>query len=101
MGDVSHDAVHCTGEVDLIFVVHSHADQEFRLSCGDTNILSQFVPVDHKIIRIAGDSGVSHMSKLTFVSSRQKAVKNCRDFALKNQLAVDQSDLFLGRLCFA
>lgn len=71
---VSHYAVHRPREIDFVLIVHGHTYQKLGLSCCDTDVLSQLVATDHKVIRVACDSRVSHMRELSFVSPRQETV---------------------------
>lgn len=98
MGDVFHDGMHSSGKPNLIFIVHRDADEELRLSCGPSNTLTQFVPLRDKVIRVAGDSCVSHVGELNLISARQETVENGWDLALEDELAVDELDFFPGHL---
>ena len=40
VGDVPHDPMHRSGEVDLVLVVHGNTDKQFGLAHGAPNVLS-------------------------------------------------------------
>lgn len=99
MCDIPHDSVHRPREIDLIFIVHGHANQQFCLSYGRSDLLSQLVPVQYKVIWVAGHGSISHMCELSFISSRQEAVQDGGYLAFEDELAIDKSHLFPGQLC--
>ena len=101
MSDIPHDAMHGAGEVDLILVVHGHTDEELGLSHCRSNILTELVSFQHKVVRVAGHGRISHVSELSFVSSRKKAVEDGGDLAFQDQFAIDETDFLLCHLCLS
>lgn len=98
MSNVAHDAVHSPREVDFVFIVHGHTDEQLRFSHRPTNVLSQLVPVQDEIIRVASHSCISHVRELALITTWKEAVQNSRDLALEDQLTIDKSDFPPGRL---
>lgn len=76
MGNVFHDGVHCSREANFVLVVHGDAYDKLRLSDCPTDILTQLVSSVDKVVRIAGDSCVSHVRELDLVPSGQEAVED-------------------------
>lgn len=69
MGNIPHDAMHCSREIDFVLVIHCDADEELRFAHSASNILSQLITIRHELIWIACHSCVSHMSELSLVPS--------------------------------
>lgn len=69
MANVPHHTMHGPRKVNLIFVIHGDTDEEFSLTSRVRKSLSQLVPSIDEIIRITGDSRVSHMGKLRGIAS--------------------------------
>jgi len=98
MRDVFHDRVHGPRKVDFVFIDHGNTNEEFRLSCRASDVLTQLVAFRHEIVWVTSNRRVPHMCKLHFISPRQETVKNRRNFTLKNELSINESDLLLCHL---
>ena len=98
MTDILHDAVHGTGEPNLIFVIHGHANKQLRLAHCTPNLLTKLVSPLGEIVRVTGHGRVSHMRELPVVAPGQEAVQDGGDLALQDQFTVDQLHFFLGHL---
>lgn len=95
---VLHNGVHGASEIDLVLVVHGDADEQFRLASSAADALSQLVSTFDKVVGVACDGCVAHVSELDLVASRKETVENGRNLALEHELAVDELDLLLGHL---
>ena len=101
MRNISHDSMHRSCKVDFVLIVHGHTNEEFGFARGAANILSQFVPIQNEVVRVASYGSISHVRKLPLISPRQKTVQYGWNLAFQNELAVNQPDLFLCHLCLA
>jgi hypothetical protein len=88
--------VHRSGEANFIFVVHGDTNEQFSFSDCLAKGLSQCIAPFNKVVGVACDGGISHMSELDLATSRQETVQNCWDFTLQHQFTVDQLN-FLSR----
>ena len=69
MSYVAHDAVHRPGEINLVFVVHRYTDEQLCFSCRSSDILTEFVPFEDKVVGVTGYGRVTHVSKFDFISA--------------------------------
>lgn len=90
--------MHRPREADLVLVVHGDADEELGFPHRPANVLAQLVSSVDEVIRVTGDSRVSHVRELDLITARQEAVQYGRDLALQDKFTVDQLDFLPGCL---
>ena len=95
---VFHDAVHRPRKIELIFIVHGDTNEQFSVPCRRSNVLSQLIALEHKIVWITSDRSVPHVGKFKIIPPGQKTMEYGWYLALKNELSIDQSDLLLRHL---
>jgi hypothetical protein len=90
--------VHCSGEVNLVLIVHCNADEKLGFAECVAVVLSKLVSPLDKFIWIASNGSISHMREFNVISPREEAVKNSRNLALQDQLSIDKLDFLLRHL---
>lgn len=91
MSNVLHDGTHCLDKQIVVFVVHGHDDEQFRLAAVDGG--SKGVALLEKVVGVTGSGGVTHVFELALTLEVDVLKQLLWDWAVHDQVSICQGNV--------